>query len=90
MTTILAAFLLRLSGATVEYRVQRIRPKPTVVGTDDSPSRIHTTDGITVLRTPNYFEAKRKFRATRAAKTDTITVRVVATVKQRHGKVNAT
>jgi len=90
MTTIFAALLLRLSGATVEYRVQRIRPKPTVVGTDDSPSRIHTTDGITVLRTPSYREAKRKFRATRAAKTDTIKIRLVATVKQRHGNVVST
>jgi len=85
MTTILAALLLRLSGATVEYRVQRIRPKPTVVGDDES--RTHTTDGITVLRTPNYREAKRKFRAVRASAVDTITIRVVATVKQRHGNV---
>jgi hypothetical protein len=90
MTTIIAAFLLRLSGASVEYRVQRIKPKPTIVADANEPLRTHTTDGITVLRTPSYFEARRRFRATRAAPTDTITVRVVATVKQRHGKVDAT
>lgn len=90
MATILAAMLLRISGATVEYRVQRIRPKPTVVGDDENVSRIHTTDGITVLRTPNYREAKRKFRSVRAASVDTITIRVVATVKQRHGNVEST
>lgn len=90
MATYLAAMLLRLSGATVEYRVQRIRPKPTVVGDDETVSRIHTTDGITVLRTPNYREAKRKFRSVRANAVDTITIRVVATVQQRHGNVQST
>lgn len=90
MVTTIAAFLLRVSGATVEYRVQRIRPKPTVVGDDEKISRIHTTDGITVLRTPNYREAKRKFRSVRASSVDTITIRVVATVKQRHGNVEST
>ena len=90
MATILAAMLLRISGATVEYRVQRIRPKPTVVGDDEKVSRIHTTDGITVLRTPNYREAKRKFRAVRASAVDTITIRVVATVQQRHRNVQST
>jgi hypothetical protein len=90
MVTTLAALLLRLSGATVEYRVQRIRPKPTVVGTDEQVSRVHTTDGITVLRTPNYREAKRKFRSMRASNIDTIKIRLVATVKQRQGNVEST
>ena len=93
MTTILAAIMLRLSGATVEYRVHRIKPKQANVGEgsfDEKTMRIHTTDGITMMRTQSYFKAKQKFRSLRASDVDWIKIRLVATVKARKGNVEST
>lgn len=83
MRIALAAFLLRTSGATVEYRVQRLRPDKS-----DTITHIHK-DGSTVLRTPNFREAKAKWKAMRVPDTDAVIIRVVATVRQRHGTVAA-
>jgi hypothetical protein len=77
----LAASLLRLSGASIEYRVQRLRPN-----TSDSVAHIHK-DGSTVLRTKSFREAKRKWQSMRVPDTNTVIIRLVATVRQRHGTV---
>jgi len=73
--TLIAAVLLRTIGP-VEFRVQRQRKQT-------------GKDGTTVLRSPSYFKARKKYRAMRLADTDCITIRVVGTVKQRHGNVEA-
>ena len=83
MRIILAAFLLRISGATVEYRVQRVRPEKA-----DTLTHIHK-DGSTVLRTPKFREAKTKWKAIRVPDDNTVIIRLVATVRQRHGTVAA-
>ena len=41
------------------------------------------------MRTARLREARNKLRTVRAADTDTITVRLVATIYQRHGRVMA-
>ncbi len=83
MRIFLAAFLLRLSGATIEYRVQRVRPDKS-----DTQTHIHK-DGSTVLRTKKYREAKAKWQSMRVPDTDTVIIRLVATIRQRHGTVAA-
>jgi hypothetical protein len=83
MRIFLAAFLLRLSGATVEYRVQRVRPDKS-----DTITHIHK-DGSTVLRTPKFREAKAKWKTMRVPDTNTVIIRLVATIRQRHGTVAA-
>lgn len=71
---LIAALLLRTTGAKVRYQVRR------VYGTTRG-------SGTAVLKTPSYLAAKTKFKAMRIAKTDTITVSVVAVVRQRRGTV---
>lgn len=73
---ILAAALLRSTGAQVEYGVRRVYR-----GTKGK--------GTTVLATPKLREARRKYNAMRIANTDTITITVAAVVAQRHGTVEA-
>lgn len=70
----IAAALLRTTGATVEYRVQRQKKQT-------------NRDGTTVMAVKSLRSARRKYKAMRIADTDTITIRVVATVAQRHGTV---
>jgi hypothetical protein len=74
--TIIAAMLLRTTGAQVQYNVRRLHGGKSGKGT-------------TVLRTKKYRDAKRKYKAMRVAITDTITITVEAVVAQRHGTVEA-
>lgn len=73
---IIAAAILRSTGALVEYGVRRIKSKTTGKGT-------------TVLTTPKLREARRKYNAMRIADTDDITITVAAVIAQRHGTVEA-
>lgn len=79
--TIFAAWLLRITGAVVEYRVQRIK-----AGGGDTVTHIHK-DGTTVLRSAKYRDAMAKYKSLRVSDTDTVILRMVGTVKQRHGTV---
>lgn len=76
--TVIAFAVLRLCGATVEYRVQRIRPSKAT----GEPS---TKDGTTVKRTRSYREALKKYRSMRIGDDQTAVIRAVATTAQRHG-----
>lgn len=73
---IIAAALLRSTGAIVEYGVRRV-----YAGT--------TGKGTTVLATTRLKEARAKYKAMRVADTDTITITVAAVIAQRHGTVEA-
>ena len=75
---LLAAWLLRTTGARVEYRVQRTKNDKTTA-----------KDGTTILRTPSLREARTRYRNLRVAENDTVLIRVVGIVEQRHGKVVA-
>lgn len=77
MKAITTAIFLFVTGASVEYRVQRIRQKK-----DGSSTHL---DGTTVLRTASYRAASKKYRALRVADTDTVCIRAVVTTNQRHG-----
>ena len=76
--TLLAAMLLRTLGARVEYRVARVHT--------DGKRR---SDGTVLLRTHKYREALAKYRKARIGDTDTATIMLTATVKQRHGSIEA-
>ena len=78
IVTFIAVAMLRSIGATVEYRVQRIRPSK-------ATSEQSTKDGTTVLRTASGREAKKKYRSMRIADDQTAVIRAVATIAQRHG-----
>lgn len=71
---IIAAMLLRSTGAIVEYAVRRVYGG--VKG-----------KGTTFLVTPKLSEARRKYKTMRIADTDTLTITVAAVVAQRHGEV---
>ena len=71
---LLAAMILRSTGAVVEYSVRRVYSGGKGKGT-------------TVISTSRLREARQKFKAMRIADTDTITITVTAVVAQRHGTV---
>lgn len=73
----LATWLLRTTGATVEYGVRRVKSKQ-IRG-----------QGTTLLATPKLKEARSKYATVRVADTDTITITVAAVIAQRHGTVEA-
>ena len=74
---LLAAMLLRMTGAKVSYVVRRLYSG--VKG-----------KGTTVLATPKLSEARKKYRKMMVSDTDTITITTEAIVAQRHGTVSAT
>jgi len=73
---LLAAWLLRNTGADVQYIVRR-----RYSGTKGR--------GTSVLRASNFKQARAKYRAMRIADADTITITLAAVVAQRHGTVAA-
>ena len=73
---IIAAMLLRSTGAIVEYTVRRVYGG--IKG-----------KGTTFLATQKFSEARRKYEAMRIADTDTLTITVAAVVAQRHGEVKS-
>lgn len=77
MKAIITAIFLFVTGASVQYRVQRLRQNK-----DGTTTHL---DGTTVLRTASYREASKKYRALRVADTETVCIRAVVTTNQRHG-----
>lgn len=75
--TVLAAALLRSTGASVEYDVRRTYSKQ-VRG-----------KGTSYLTTKSYRAARKKYRSMRAGEGDTLTIQVTATLAKRHGNVEA-
>ena len=77
----LAEWLLRSAGADCEYRVKRHK-----AGWQD---RVRSSDGITQRRTNKLREALKKYNSALVPTDECFTVQFVATVRQRHGNVEA-
>ena len=81
---IIAAWLLRTTGAKVQYSVRRsFIIDPTVTGRTGE-SKFRTLGTFDSLK-----DARAKYKNVRTASTDTITINAMATVAQRHGTVSA-
>ena len=73
---LLAAMLLRSTGAAVQYIVRR-------------QYNGVTGQGTTILKAARLKDARKKYQAMRVADTDTITITINVIVAQRHGSVAA-